>query len=342
MIEILSGGGLNTVQDLGRYGYRKIGVTVAGAMDKLALAAGNLMLGNPPGSAGIEVTIFPFRVRFLAGTRIALTGADGNARLDGEPVLPWWSLQVRKGQVLELPVARSGSRAYLTARGGIDVPVVMNSRSTDLKVKFGGFEGRSLRKGDRLALLAADGDRAGSAGGYGVEPPQLALGFQARSAGEALAIRVVPAAEYELFTKAAQRQFWAGPWQITPNSNRQGYRFAGTPLLTQGLPELLSRGMVPGTLQVPPSGLPIVQMSDANPSGGYPNIGTVIEADLWRLAQAGLGDSVQFVRASVPEAVAALKAERDWLRRVEAAVATLRERRPDLERRERDSRTARA
>lgn len=342
MIEILSGGGLNTVQDLGRYGYRKIGVTVAGAMDKLALAAGNLMLGNPPGSAGIEITIFPFRVRFLAGTRIALTGADGDARLDGEPVLPWWSLRVRKGQVLELPVARSGSRAYLTARGGIDVPVVMNSRSTDLKVKFGGFEGRSLRKGDRLALLAVDGDRAGPAGGYGVEPPRLALGFEFGSGDEALAIRVVPAAEYELFKEAAQRHFWAMPWRITPNSNRQGFRFAGTPLLTEGLPELLSRGMVPGTLQVPPSGLPIVQMSDANPSGGYPNIGTVIEADMWRLAQAGLGDSVRFVRASVPEAIAALKAERDWLRKIEAAVATLRARRSDLKRRERDSGTVRA
>lgn len=341
MIEILSTGGLNTVQDLGRYGYRKIGVTVAGAMDKLALAAGNLMLGNAPGSAGIEITIFPFRVRFLAGARIALTGADGDARLDGEPVLPWWSLRVRKGQVLELPAARSGCRAYLTVCGGIDVPVVMNSRSTDLKVRFGGFEGRSLRKGDRVALLAADGERARSADGYGVEPPLLALGFDVTSAGEALVIRVVPAAEYELFTPAAQQHFWTRPWRITPNSNRQGYRFSGTPLATHGLPELLSRGMVPGTLQVPPSGLPIVQMSDANPSGGYPNIGTVIEADLWRLAQARLGDSVRFIQASVPQAVTALRAERDWLRKIEAAVAALSER-SELPRRERDSITVRA
>ena len=131
MIEVLASGALNTVQDLGRFGYRKIGVSVAGTMDKLALAAGNLLLGNDRNSAGIEINIFPFRVRFLRDTGIVITGADCAAELDGASLLPWWATPVSSGQVLMLSAPTQGCRAYLTVRGGINVPVVLNSRSTD-------------------------------------------------------------------------------------------------------------------------------------------------------------------------------------------------------------------
>lgn len=324
MIEVLSSGALNTVQDLGRYGYRKIGLTVAGAMDKLALAAGNLLLGNHINCAGIEVTIFPFRVCFHADTKIAITGADCAAELDGEPLLPWWTASVRRGQVLSLSMPALGCRAYLVLRGGVDVPLVLNSRSTDLKTKFGGHDGRSLKKGDRLALLAVDGDAGLDAwkGGYGIEPPQVALSSNGSVKGT-VAVRVLPAAEYENFSEDGRLQFWDGRWLITPNSNRQGYRLAGSALPMSGQYELLSHGLVPGTIQVPSSGQPIIQMSDANTSGGYPKIGTVIEADLWRLAQARIGDRLHFVPTTVANAIAALAAERAWLHKLQADMAFL-------------------
>ncbi|NDP46815.1 MAG: biotin-dependent carboxyltransferase family protein [Sulfuriferula multivorans] len=323
MMEVQSSGALNTIQDLGRYGYRKIGVSVAGTMDKLALAAGNLLLGNHPNSACIEITIFPFRVRFLTDTGIVVTGADCAAELDGASVLPWWATPVRSGQLLVLSAPTRGCRAYLTVRGGINVPVVLNSRSTDLKAKFGGHDGRSLRKGDRLAVLNASVPRGEWEAGYGVEPPHLALPFNPGSADGAVAVRVIPAAEYEKFPKYGQAQFWDSLWLITPNSNRQGYRLSGTALPTKGQSELLSHGIVPGTIQVPPSGQPIIQMSDANTSGGYPKMGTVIEADMWRLAQARLGENLKFVPVTVQDAIAALVAERAWLQKIETDLASL-------------------
>ncbi len=330
MIEVLSNGALNTVQDLGRYGHRKIGISVAGAMDKLALAVGNLLLGNCSNSASIEVTIFPFRILFLHDSVVAVTGADCAAELDGASVLPWWATAVVAGQVLVLSRPARGCRAYLSVRGGIDVPVVLNSRSTDLKAKFGGHDGRSLIKGDRLAVLDATALVDGLKGGWGVEPPQISLAFNAAPASGAVAIRVISAAEYEKFPEYGQIQFWESLWLITPNSNRQGYRLSGIALPTSGQSELLSHGLVPGTIQVPPSGQPIIQMSDANTSGGYPKIGTVIEADMWRLAQARLGDKLQFIHVTVADGIAALATERAWLEKIEEDLATLHGLKPDV------------
>ncbi len=323
MIEVLSSGALNTIQDLGRFGYRKIGVSVAGAMDKLALSAGNLLLGNDPNCACIEVTIFPFRVQFLVDTEIVITGADCAAELDDVPVLPWWIQPASLGQVLVLSAPTRGCRAYLTIRGGFNVPVVLKSRSTDLKGRFGGHEGRALKKGDRISVLSSNARVLHEEGGYGIEPPHIALPFKFEAADGALAIRVMPAAEYENFSKNGQTQFWTSLWRITPNSNRQGYRLAGPALPTKDQSELLSHGLVPGTIQVPPSGQPIIQMSDANTSGGYPKMGVVIEADMGRLAQARLGESLQFIEVTVQEAVAALIAERAWLQKIKAELASL-------------------
>jgi biotin-dependent carboxylase-like uncharacterized protein len=319
MIEILSNGALNTIQDLGRPGYRKMGITVAGAMDSVALWIGNLLVGNPPGSAGIEILIFPFRVRFLADAVIAVTGADCDALLDGAPLLPWWSTRVRQGQVLELQTPLQGSKGYLTLRGGVDVPLVLQSRSTDLKAKFGGHQGRALKKGDLLRLLPATGDWQT---GYGVQRPQARLPSGGDSPPGVVQVRMIPAAEYAFFTTEGQERFRKQQWLVTPDSNRQGYRLSGTPLPTDGLPELLSHGLVPGTIQVPPSGQPIIQMSDANTSGGYPKMGVVIEADMWRLAQARPGDRLVFRVATVSEAVTALAKRRAWLQKLEQAICS--------------------
>jgi len=313
MIEILSATALATVQDLGRAGALRWGVGSSGAMDPLALAAGNLLLGNDEGAAAVEVPVFPFQVRFAADCAFAVTGADCAARLDHMPLPPWWACEARAGQVLQLGVPQQGgawraSRAYLCLAGGVDVPEVLGSRSTQLRGAFGGLEGRALRRGDSLCAAAAGAGLRAT--GFGLVPPALALPLQADGVP---AVRVLPAAEYGHYTEASRAAFWSQPWKITPQSDRYGYRLAGIPLEATDDIEMRSHGIVPGVIQVPPSGQPIVQMCDAQPSGGYPKIGTVIEADRWRLGQAPIGSSIRFVETSWDEAIAALDRNRQWL-----------------------------
>ena len=166
MIEILSQSALATVQDAGRTGALRWGVGTAGAMDRMALACGNLLLGNPEGAAAIEVQVFPFEARFLAEVVIALTGADCGATLDGVPLLPWSAAAAADGAVLRLGLPEAarwrGSRAYLCVGGGIDVPVVLGSRATQLRGAIGGLEGRALRQGDRVPTGSAPSDVPGA------------------------------------------------------------------------------------------------------------------------------------------------------------------------------------
>lgn len=309
MIEILSSTALATVQDAGRLGSLRFGVGTAGAMDQLALAVGNLLLGNPEGAAALEIPVYPFQVRFTEDCAFALTGADGQARLDQQAIAPWWVSQARKGQVLTigLPVAGSGSRAYLALAGGIDVPRVLASRSTQLRGAFGGFDGRAVRQGD---VLRAATPGALQAVDFGVVPPAIGLPLHE---GGLPAVRVLPAAEYACFKEESRAAFWAGQWKITAQSDRYGYRMQGTPLVPTSPMEIRSHGIVPGVIQVPSGGQPIVQMRDAQPSGGYPKFGTVIEADLWRLGQAAIGSRVRFVETSYEAAVAALDEVQAWL-----------------------------
>lgn len=312
MIEILSATALATVQDLGREGSLRWGVGASGAMDPLALAAGNLLLGNAAGAAAIEIPVFPFQAKFLEDCAFAVTGADCAAALDGLPVLPWWAREARAGQVLSLglPLAAPwrASRAYLCLAGGVDVPVVLDSRSTQLRGAFGGHQGRALRQGDSLAAGAPGSGRRPT--GFGLVPPALSLPLEADGVP---AVRVLPAAEYDCFTQVAKDGFWREAWKITAQSDRYGYRLAGTPLDTLRPLEMRSHGIVPGVIQVPAGGQPIVQMRDAQPSGGYPKIGTVIEADLWRLGQAPIGSRVRFIETGWDEAVSALDETRAWL-----------------------------
>lgn len=312
MIEILSASALATVQDLGRTGALRWGVGTSGAMDPLALAAGNILLGNDEGAAAVEVPVFPFQVRFAQDCAFAVTGADVAARLDDEPLLPWWSTQARAGQVLQLGLPQPGpwraSRAYLCVAGGVDVPPALGSRSTQLRGAFGGHEGRALRQGDSLRVGSTNDARCGT--GIGLVPPALALPLHV---DDLPAIRVLPAAEYTNYSEASRVAFWSEPWKITAQSDRYGYRLSGTPMEAVSALEMRSHGIVPGVIQVPPGGQPIVQMRDAQPSGGYPKLGTVIEADLWRLGQAPIGSRVRFVETNWDDAVAALAQTRRWL-----------------------------
>ena len=314
MIELTSDSALATVQDQGRFGSLKFGVGTSGAMDQLALAAGNALLGNTLTDAAVELQLFPMQWRFHEDMRFALTGADTRATLNGRPLPAWWVSQATRGDCLELGRAVSGSRAYLCLPGGIDVPAILGSRSTQLRGSFGGLDGRCLRQGDRLSAI-----RRVDTGcvDIGAVPPACSMPL-----GEPglTTVRVMPASEYGCYDRTSQAAFWTCEWKITSQSDRYGYRLAGKNLIPSSPLEVRSHGIVPGVIQVPPGGQPIIQMRDAQPTGGYPKLGTVIEADLWRLGQAPTGSRLRFVEASYDQAIAALEDNRQWLRNLERLV----------------------
>jgi biotin-dependent carboxylase-like uncharacterized protein len=236
------------------------------------------------------------------------------AKLDGAALIPWSAHVARAGQELHLAAPQAGpmraSRAYLCVAGGIDVAKVLDSRSTQLRGAFGGFEGRPLQRGDVLRTGATKHALVKAACGLGLVPPQVALPLERDGCR---AIRVLPAAEYERYTPESRASFWSGEWKITPQSDRYGYRLSGVGLQANAPMEMRSHGIVPGVIQVPPDGQPIVQMRDAQPTGGYPKFATVIEADMWRLGQAPIGSRIRFVEATWDEAIDALDELDAWL-----------------------------
>ncbi|PDS32187.1 biotin-dependent carboxyltransferase family protein [Rhizobium phaseoli] len=301
MIEILESGPFNTVQDLGRPGYRDIGVSASGAMDPVAVRIGNSLIGNDENAAVIEVQTFPFSLRFERRTVFAVTGADGHPHLDGSKLIPWCAYMAELGQILELKQPPLLARAYISVGGGLDIPVVMGSRSTSLRGGFGGNAGRPLAKGDRIAVGEDLEIAMLPATGLAVVEPAVALRevFPAPVDG-VLPIRALPAGEHGLFGDG--EAFWSQTWRISSRSDRTGYRLSGEPITPTAAIEMRSHGVVPGVIQVPPGGEPIVQMSDANTAGGYPKVAGVIECDLWRLGQARIGARLKFVRSTHAEA----------------------------------------
>lgn len=308
MIEVLTPGALATIQDLGRHKMRKYGVGCSGAMDSLSARIANCLVGNDANAALVEFSMPPAKLRFDVDTVIALTGGDFAARLDDMPVSAWWCIPIRAGQTLHLQQPLSGARVYMAVAGGIDVPVVLGSRSTHLRGKFGGFEGRPLRKGDRL-MIDRSGMKAPSpaARKFGIRSPFPALGLPSGKDAPVI-VRFIPGAEHGTFDEASVSRFEQTDWRITPQSNRLGFRLQGDiSLNTTCKGDLRSYGVLPGLVQVPPDGQPIIQMADANVNGGYARFGSVITADLWRVAQAPIGASIRFRCVKQAEAVEGLR-----------------------------------
>ncbi len=295
LLEVETGGLLTTVQDLGRVGQQRSGLTPGGAMDPFAASVANLLLGNPRGAAVLEITLLGPALRFLAETQIAVCGGDLSAALDGEPLPLWKTATVYPGQRLLFGRRRFGARAYLAVSGGFVVPEVAGSRATFLRGKLGGLEGRTLRSGDILP---------------GVLPPRLAaergLSRSEQPTYDLPAIlRVLPGPHLSHFTEAGQAAFFAAPYTVSPQSDRQGYRLAGPAVSRTSAGDLLSEPMPLGGIQVPPDGQPILLMADRQTTGGYPLIGVVCSADILRAAQVAPGDAVRFVLVNLAEAAAA-------------------------------------
>ena len=306
MIAVLKPGLLTTVQDAGRFGYRASGMPVAGAMDRLALVVANVLAGNEPGAAALEMTLVGGSFRFEVTGIGAIAGAEIRAALDGMPVASGAPFVAPAGATLTLGIASRGVRAYLAVRGGIDVPVLLGSRSTHARAGFGGFEGRALRAGDRLSVGEAPGNASPGAALLPGEFPELA------APGSTVTLRVIPGPQEDLFHPEGLETLHGATWKVTAQNDRMGYRLDGPPARLRGAADIVTDAVVPGAVQVSGDGRPIVLMMDCQTTGGYAKPFTVIGPDLRRLAQARAGDGVRFIRCTQAEAVAALAEERAW------------------------------
>jgi antagonist of KipI len=282
-VKVRRAGMLTTVQDLGRTGFRAIGMPLSGAMDRFALRIANLLVGNHEGTAGLEFTVRGPELEFTADALVAATGADFGGLALWQPTL------VRAGQVVRFANARKGCRGYLAIAGGFDVPPVLGSRSTFLRGRVGGLSGRALHDGD---TLPAPGSVRHASEHWHIDPRIL----PAYSA--APVVRVVSGAQAEDFDTT----LYDANYEVSPQSDRMGFRLRG-PTLQRAVPrELRSATVSPGTIQVPPDGQPIVLMADAQTIGGYPQIGHVASVDLPLVAQLGPGDTLRFARVTLDEA----------------------------------------
>jgi len=308
MLIIQSPGIFSSVQDLGREGVRQDGISQSGALDPLSLQLANRLVGNTMDAAAIEIMLGQFQVRFEQAGWIALTGADCFASLDSQTVYCGWRVPVRAGQVLSLKVARSGLCAYLAVAGGIDVPVLMGSRATDIQAGLGGYQGRALQTGDQLPVIQ---DRT-----------QIQRQRDWTSMGILLPrpspqLRCVPGPEWGQFTPVAQHYFVRGSWQVTPTSNRMGFRLKGDTLALQEPLNLPQSDVLSGVIQVLPCGQPIILGAECQTSSEYPRIGVIIRSDVWKLGQLRPGQYVYFNIVSETEAEQAAHTLQKYLRRVD-------------------------
>jgi biotin-dependent carboxylase-like uncharacterized protein len=294
VLRVVKPGLFTSVQDFGRFGFRRFGVPVSGAMDKYALACANLLVGNAANDACLEVTLLGPELEVLNPAQIAVTGANFSVSVDTEVVPMWQTLNVEKGNVIALGgSAGSGCRAYLAVRGGIDVPVVMGSRSTYVRGRFGGYGGRCLRSGDML--------RAFEPLQFLKEKRVLAGELMSRYENE-FVVNVVLGPQEDRFTMKGIEAFLSQAYTVTAESDRMGYRLDGVLIKHKGTPEIVTDALTPGAVQVPGSGKPIVLMADAQTTGGYPKIATVTTPEVSRLGQAKPNDKIRFRKVSLTEA----------------------------------------
>lgn len=306
--EILEPGLLTTVQDRGRFGYQRYGVPVSGAMDEFALRMANLMAGNDQDAAALEVTVQGPRIEFLTPTWIAVTGADISPEIDGRPLPMWESVEIEAGNVLAFGELRDGMRGYVAILGGIDVPLVMGSRSTYLKGRFGGLEGRALQAGDQLSTLASNPDA--------VLPKRLPNNYTAPVYGGIHRLRVVPGPQDDAFDANALSKFLSSRYRVDPGSDRMGYMLDGPKIEHREGADIVSDGNPPGAIQIHGDGIPRILLADRGTTGGYTKIATVASVDLPSLAQALPGQSVSFRQVTVEEAQEALREQESVIRSV--------------------------
>ncbi len=275
-------------------------------MDPLSLRVANQLLGNPQGAAALEFTFPGPRLVAAGRVTVALGGADLSPTLDGRPAPMWTALALREGDVLRFEKPRTGQWGYLTVPGGIDVPAALGSRATYVRGSLGGYAGRRLERGDRLSASRRS--------------PTALLSLPAHQwppMGGDCDVRVVLGPQDEYFNEEAIAVFRGGEYRISPEMDRLGYRLDGPRLAHRARAELLSDGLLPGAIQVPSGGQPIVIMPDGPTTGGYPKIATVVGPDLRRLAQARRNETIRFLAVEWERAHEAAREEAAYLASLE-------------------------
>jgi antagonist of KipI len=292
-----------TIQDLGRPGFGPIGVSASGAADPTALRLCNRLLGNPESAAGLEMTLQGGQFSFPEGALVALGGSDLASSADGRPLSLWTTHMLRPGQLLRCGRSNSGARGYLCVRGGIRVPLILGSASTDIVAGLGGLDGRPLRREDRLAI----GPEPSAPPCRTLHPDVLSL------IGKRQAFRVTDGPQRDWFTSESIGTFYSSTYNVTSDANRMGIRLAGATLDKTNSTEMISEGVSLGCIQVPANGQPMILFVEQQTTGGYPKIANVIAADLPALGQLKPGDTISFQRVDLREARELLYIQERWI-----------------------------
>lgn len=318
-VAVLRPGLLMTVQDPGRHGHQHVGLCPGGAMDVVSLTIANALVGNAHDAAAIEITVLGPDLEFARDTLVALAGADFEATIPvNRPVL------LAAGARLSITRALRGARAYLAVAGGIEVPSVLGSRSTYIPGRFGGFEGRVLKRGDRLPLVedsaelsrtrfAALKHKRDHSVRWSVPPPTV-------PDREPIVLHAIEGEHFAYFDATMQRTFFDTVWKIGPESNRMGFRLTGATLTLASTEEILSGPTTLGSVQVPANGVPIALMADHQTTGGYPRIAEIASADVPRLAQLGPNGTLHFARCGLDMAA---ELRRDLKNRLDPALRAI-------------------
>ncbi|MCA1056119.1 biotin-dependent carboxyltransferase family protein [Rossellomorea aquimaris] len=328
-MNILKAGLLTTVQDLGRYGYQKFGVIVSGSMDPIAHRISNWLVGNDENHAVLEMTLTGPLLEFQENSLISICGGDLSPTINGDPVPLWRSVLVKKGSTLKFGRCKSGSRAYLAVAGGIDVPLVMGSRSTYMRAGIGGYGGRPIKEGDLLkhgALQRDSLDMVDYLTPYLEDRDFTEIDWSISSEFISIhqrekAVRVIAGPEFDFFSEESRQAFVDQPFKISPQSDRMGYRLEGNPLVLQEEMNMISEAVTFGTIQVPSDGKPIILLADRQTTGGYPRIGQVASIDLPLVAQAKPGEELSFSLITREEAQKLLIEREYQLRHLKQGIA---------------------
>jgi antagonist of KipI len=287
IFNVIKPGLQTTVQDLGRYGFREYGVSPSGAMDDYSLQMGNLLVGNELGEAALEAPFIGPVLLALHDVSIAICGGNQSPKINGREIPLWKSLVIKKGQILSFGELKDGARTYISVAGGIDVPFILNSKSTFLTGRFGGFEGRALKEGDTLYGSPFIG-----------RIRQLHANLIPRYMNP-LTVRVIAGPHIDRFSLLGFKTFLTEEYIISPKSNRMGYQLTGPKIEHSGTADIISDTIPLGGIQVPASGQPIILMAEHQTTGGYSRIGSVISTDIPLLAQAQPGTKVRFKEISL-------------------------------------------
>ncbi|MBO5093120.1 MAG: biotin-dependent carboxyltransferase family protein [Lachnospiraceae bacterium] len=304
-IRILEGGALTTVQDRGRYGYQSTGFSVSGVMDRRSFQIAGALLGKRETGAALEAALLGPTIEFTEDVLFALTGADMKPKLNGWEIPMYHALLGKRGDVLSLGFAVTGVYGYIAFAGEMDVPVVMGSKSTNLKCRIGGYEGRTLERGDEIGILGAK-----------TKLPNMYKRYEDIHAFTETEkeIRVLAGPEADYFTEEGMRAFLESVYTVTDSSDRMGYRLEGEAVASRRGVDIISNGIAFGAVQIPPSGKPIVMMADRQTMGGYAKIANVATVDLPELAQSRSGTKLHFKMITIEEAQKLLRREKAYMR----------------------------